>query len=132
MVEWLERITRDTDPAIRIEHDARYALAAPLIRDSAVWADLGSGQGVAAADVLGEQSVPRVVLVDVDEDAVQEAARPVPAGQTTALRADLSNPDDLRRVREELAHGTGTITCFETLEHLPGFGPLLEALIELS
>ncbi len=29
MPDWQERITRDTKPAIRVEHDLRYAVAAP-------------------------------------------------------------------------------------------------------
>ena len=41
MPDWQERITKETAPAIRVEHDVRYAAAAPLVLASAAWADLG-------------------------------------------------------------------------------------------
>jgi SAM-dependent methyltransferase len=133
MADWQERITRETDPAIRVEHDVRYALAAPLIREAELWADLGCGNGVAAADALGEDAVARAVLVDVDEGAAEEAARTVPAREATPLRVDLASPDDLGRVREALGGaGGGVVTCFETIEHLESFAPLVELLVELS
>jgi len=131
MADWQERITRETDPAIRIEHDVRYALAAPLIRDSALWVDLGCGAGLAAADALGPEPVPRALLVDVSEEAAREAADTVPAADTTVVQADLSKSEDLQRVREAVGDATGVITCFETVEHLPSFSPLIEALTEL-
>ncbi|HEY3190480.1 MAG TPA: methyltransferase domain-containing protein [Solirubrobacteraceae bacterium] len=132
MADWQERITRETNPAVRIEHDVRYALAVPLIRDSEVWADLGCGNGVAAADALGDEPVARAVLVDVEQSAAEEAARTVRARETTPLRADLTDPADLARLRDALAGATGTITCFETVEHLANFAPLIETLAELS
>jgi hypothetical protein len=48
MIDWQERITRETPPAVRVEHDTRYRIAAALIAESAVWCDLGCGNGVAA------------------------------------------------------------------------------------
>ena len=41
MIDWQERITRETGAAIRVEHRVRYALAAPLIARAPLWADLG-------------------------------------------------------------------------------------------
>ena len=65
MPDWQERITRETHPAVRVEHDIRYRLAEPLILGARTWADLGCGNGVAAADVLGGAYSGRAVLVDV-------------------------------------------------------------------
>jgi hypothetical protein len=53
MSDWQERITRETAPTIRAEHELRYRIAAPLIARSAVWGDLGCGNGLAAAAALG-------------------------------------------------------------------------------
>ncbi len=67
MSDWQERITRETAPAIRAEHELRYRLAAPLIAASVGWADLGCGNGLAAAAVLGSERPAHVVLVDIAE-----------------------------------------------------------------
>ena len=69
--DWEERITRATNPAIRIEHETRYRMAVPVIRDAPVWCDLGCGNGIAAAAALGEPFGGRAVLVDVAEDALR-------------------------------------------------------------
>ena len=69
MPDWQERITRDTEPAIRVEHQLRYALAAPIVHASALWCDLGCGTGVGAAHGLGGKLPGRTLLVDVVDDA---------------------------------------------------------------
>ena len=135
MPDWHERLTRGTNPAVRAEHHLRYALAAELLRTAPVWTDLGSGAGVAAADALGGEAFGGpVVLVDLDADAVAEAARAVPAAATTAVQADLATDDGIARVREAVtaAGDGGLVTCFEVVEHLPTFVPLLELLTELA
>jgi hypothetical protein len=133
--DWEERISRDTNPAIRIEHDVRYRLAVPVIRDSAVWCDLGCGNGIAGASALGGPFGGRAVLVDVAEDALGQAERAIQAEGTVTLVADLAAEGDVRQVRDALLEedvGGGCITCFEVIEHLTSFVPLVDTLVELA
>jgi hypothetical protein len=136
MPDWQERITRETAPAIRVEHELRYAAAAPLVHASAAWADLGCGAGLGAAAGLGTPYAGTALLVDVDERAVEQARATVEAHATLALTADLAAPADLERVRAQLLaaapSGRRCVTCFETLEHLETFAPLVELLAELA
>jgi hypothetical protein len=134
MPEWQERLTRDTKPSIRAEHDLRYNAAAPLIASAAVWVDLGCGAGVAASDALGESFGGHAVLVEASDDALQEAAVTVHAGTITAVRADLANVDDVARIHQTVleAGGGGCVTCFEVIEHLSTFVPVLELLVTLA
>jgi hypothetical protein len=133
--DWEERITRGTNPAIRIEHETRYRMAVPVIRDAPVWCDLGCGNGIAAAAALGEPFGGRAVLVDVAEDALRQAERAIEAARTVTLLADLTAEAELQRVRDSvLEEGVagGCVTCFEVVEHLANFVPLVEMLVELS
>jgi SAM-dependent methyltransferase len=133
--DWEERITRDTHPAVRIEHDVRYRWAVPVIRDARVWCDLGCGNGVAAAAALGGSFGGRAVLVDVADEALQQAKREIQSEGTVTLLADLTVEEDLRRVREGLLEENpdgGCVTCFEVLEHLTSFVPLVDTLVELA
>jgi 2-polyprenyl-3-methyl-5-hydroxy-6-metoxy-1,4-benzoquinol methylase len=134
MPDWQERITRDTQPALRVEHALRYDLAAPLVKASATWCDLGCGNGVAAADALGGAFAGRAVLVDVDETAAQTAASEVGGDDAQTLVADLNAPSEVERVREAILAGDAprVVTCFEVIEHLRTFVPLVEMLAELS
>jgi SAM-dependent methyltransferase len=134
MPDWQERITRETNPAVRVEHDLRYRLAEPLILGARTWADLGCGNGVAAAEAIGGAYAGRAVLVDAEEAAVDAAAAEVRAGETVPLVADLAERDALARVREALLEGDGprVVTCFEVVEHLATFVPLVELLSELA
>ena len=134
MPDWQERITRETHPAVRVEHDIRYRLAEPLILGARTWVDLGCGNGVAAADVLGGVYSGRAVLVDVQQDAVDAAVSAVRAAEPVGVVADLVERDDLARVRETLLAGDAprAITCFEVIEHLETFVPLVELLSELA
>jgi methylase of polypeptide subunit release factors len=88
--DWEERITRDTNPAIRVEHHVRYRMAVPAIHEGSVWCDLGCGNGLAAASALGKPFGGRAVLVDVDEKALERAEREIQAARTVTLRADLT------------------------------------------
>src|SRR5258706_8834781 len=74
MPDWQERITRESEPELRAEHELRYELAAPLIRGAGVWGDLGCGNGVAAARVVAGQPPSHALLVDVDPGAVETAS----------------------------------------------------------
>lgn len=128
MSNWQERITHETAPAIRVEHELRYRLAAPLIIDCETWADLGCGSGVAAAAALGKGRPPSVVLVDVDEASAAVAAAELAVADATLLRGDLTDPDALNRIESALLAGGGdrVVTCFEVIEHLATFLPLVE------
>jgi len=133
--EWQERLTRDTHPTIRIEHELRYRLAAPLIRGAATWCDLGCGTGVASAAALGDARPKRAVLVDLEPDAAAQAVAELGAARSETLTADLADGDDLATLRSLLLDGDdggGVITCFEVVEHLSTFVPLLELLIGLA
>jgi SAM-dependent methyltransferase len=134
MPDWQERITRETNPAVRVEHDLRYRLAEPLILGARTWADLGCGNGVAAADVVAGAYAGRAVLVDAHGPATEEAAAAVGAADTVPLVADLTDRDALARVREAVLGGEAprAITCFEVIEHLTTFVPLVELLSELA
>ena len=134
MPNWQERITRETEPAIRVEHDLRYRMAEPLILGARTWADLGCGTGIAAAAALGGAYDGRAVLTDRDAPAVEQAARELRIAQTDTLVADLTVADDLDRVRALLVAGDAprTVTCFEVIEHLATFVPLLELLLALA
>jgi SAM-dependent methyltransferase len=132
-MEWQERITRETPPSIRIEHELRYAMAAPLIRSAGTWLDLGCGAGVAAAAALGGEGPARAVLVDAGADALAEAARDVPADEVVPVEADLATDEGLAAVRAALGDaGDGCATCFEVIEHLESFIGAVELLVELA
>ena len=98
MPDWQERITRDTEPAIRVEHQLRYALAAPLVHASALWCDLGCGTGVGAATGLGGRVAERTLLVDVAADALEQARRELPGENVSTMQADLSSEDGVASV----------------------------------
>ena len=135
MIDWQERITRDTGGAIRVEHRVRYAVAAPLVAEAPLWADLGCGNGVAAAEALGGRLPGRILLVDASQDALRQAGREFATDALTTLAADLSSPADLKRVRDALGAGDGEggcMTAFEVVEHLADFAPLVELLVELA
>ena len=134
MPDWQERITRHTHPDVRVEHDIRYRLAEPLILGARTWADLGCGNGVAAADVVGGPYPGRAVFVDVEQEAVDSAVAAVGAAEPVGLVADLTDPDALARVRETVLQGEGprAITAFEVIEHLSTFVPFVEMLSELA
>jgi SAM-dependent methyltransferase len=133
--DWEERISRDTNPAIRIEHETRYRMAVPVIRDAPVWCDLGCGSGIAAAAALGEPFAGHAVLVDVAADVLRHAEREIEAARTVIVVADLTAEADLRRVRDAVLDEDGAggcVTCFEVVEHLANFVPLVEMLVELA
>ena len=133
MPEWQERITQETHPSIRIEHELRYAAMAPLVREAGVWLDLGCGAGVAAAAALAGEGPQTAVLVDASADALQEATHTVPAGEVVPVVADLASDEGLAAVRAALGDARGgCATCFEVIEHLESFVGVLELLVELA
>jgi hypothetical protein len=126
MSQWERRLTSQSSPARRLEHELRYALAAPLVRDADPWVDLGCGTGVAAAGVHGRSNL----LVDVDDEALRLAASAVPGART--LRADLGTSDGAAAVRDAVGDAAAVVTCFETLAHLEDFVPCVELLLGLG
>jgi 2-polyprenyl-3-methyl-5-hydroxy-6-metoxy-1,4-benzoquinol methylase len=131
--DWQERIHRHTEPAIRVEHDARYRLAAPLIASAGLWCDLGCGHGIAAAAALRAHDgfSGRAVLVDLEEDTARLAAEELGAADAIVIGTDLATPEGVARVTEHLGDGS-VVTCFEVIEHLATFAPLVERLVELE
>ena len=136
MPDWQERINRETRPAIRAEHELRYAAAAPIVHASDAWLDLGCGIGLAAGAGIGATYEGLALLVDVDEGALEIAGRSIVAREVVTLAADLTAAAALEQVRERLlaaaGDGPACITCFETIEHLATFAPLVELLVELA
>src|ERR1700712_1920282 len=91
MPTWEARVSRGTAPAERVDGELRYALVAPLVRDAALWVDLGCGTAVTAAAALaGAPLRARALLVDQAPDALDEARRELPVADSTALEADLA------------------------------------------
>jgi SAM-dependent methyltransferase len=134
MSDWQERITRETAPAIRAEHELRYRIVAPLIAASSAWADLGCGTGVAALSALGEIRPEHAVLVDVEQEVVAGAARELAVADTAQIAGDLTDHDDLTRIEAALlsVDGERVVSCFEVIEHLSTFIPLLEWSVALA
>jgi SAM-dependent methyltransferase len=128
MSNWQERITHETAPSIKAEHELRYRAAAPLILAGGPWGDLGCGNGLAAATALGDARPAHAVLVDIEEEAVARAARELQIAETVELAADLTDAENLGRIEDALLSfgGEPVVTCFEVVEHLRSFGALLE------
>jgi SAM-dependent methyltransferase len=130
MPTWHERITHDIEPAIRVEHELRYRYAGPAIAAAKLWCDLGCGNGLAAAAARPEDFGGEILLVDVSASALAAAGSEVPGART--LQADLSDPAAVAKLAAELK-GKGTVvTCFEVIEHLETFVPLVEMLESLK
>jgi len=130
MPSWQERITHDTEPAIRVEHDLRYRYAGPAIAGAKLWCDLGCGNGIAAAAARPDGFSGEILLVDLDAKALAAAAGEVDGART--LQADLSNPEDVAKLSAELKNKRTVVTCFEVIEHLETFVPLVEMLESLK
>lgn len=132
---WEARASRGTAPAQRVDGELRYRLVAPLVRDAALWVDLGAGTGIQAAAALGENvGARRTLLVDHDADALQEAARELRGGTVETLQADLATTDATAAVREAIPVDGGPVlvTCFDVLHQLEDFTALVELLIGLA
>jgi hypothetical protein len=95
---------RDTDPAARVDRDARRHIAAGLAGD-ATWLDLRAAQGPSGDD-------------------------PVPDG-ATVISGDFTSDDELQAVRDA-AGERALVTVFDTIEHLPSFVGLVGVLNELA
>src|SRR4051794_2145721 len=137
MADRHERITSTAEAATRAERELRYSLAAPLIAGAALWCDLGGPGAAAAAGALASGATPiHNVLVGSDPGDAEQAQRELRLTASSALTADLGDADDLERLRAELLEHAGDgvrcITCFEVLQHLSDFAPLVALLSELA
>jgi hypothetical protein len=112
-----------TAPADRVDAELRYAWAAPLIRDAALWVDLGCGDGVAAG-AAGLGSSARTVLVDRSGDALASARRECGTTVVGAVEADLGTAAGVAAARAA-ADGAAVITCFDLLAELEDFTALV-------
>jgi hypothetical protein len=119
-----------TAPADRVDAELRYAWAAPLIRDAALWVDLGCGDGVAAgAAGLGST---RTILADRSADALASARREVGTAVVGTVEADLGTAEGVASVRTALAGDGVVITCFDLLAELEDFTALVGWLAEVD
>jgi SAM-dependent methyltransferase len=137
MPTWEARVTRGTAPADRVDAELRYAYVAPLLRDAALWVDLGCGTGVAAGAALRDASVSaRALLVDHEPDALAEARREVGVEVVAAVEADLSLGSGADAVRAAVAEvgadGPIVVTCLDVLHQLADFTAAVELLLELG
>jgi SAM-dependent methyltransferase len=137
MPTWEARVSRGTAPAERVDAELRYVLAAPLLRDAALWIDLGCGSGVAAgAAFAAGPPAARAVLVDSDAEALAEARRECGAEVAAVVHADLGTADGAAAVREALneldAQGSCVVTCFGLLNQLDDFTAAVELLLALA
>lgn len=134
VTDFEERVTRDSMPIVRAEHELRYRAARSLILASDFWVDLGSGAGTAAATVLGSTLPKRVLLVDNSADALAEALDVLGGATVETLNADLATTDGVDAVRRrigEAAFERGCVTCFELIEHLADITELVQFLVDL-
>jgi SAM-dependent methyltransferase len=141
MPTWEARVSGATAPADRVDAEVRYAFAAPLLRDAALWIDLGCGTGVAAGAALAGGAVPRAVLVDRSAEALAQARRECGAEVATAVEADLETAEGIAAVREAITDardgdgdgdGATVVTCFDVLHQLADFTALVELLLALG
>jgi SAM-dependent methyltransferase len=136
VITWEERLTHESKPHTRVEHDLRYGLAAPLVASGVLWAELGCGNGIAAADALQGSFAGRAVLVDQSGAALDRAREALRIADMRALVADLATTDGVAAAREAILDGAPagprTVTCFEVVEHLESFVPVMELLFELA
>lgn len=136
MSTWQERVDLQTDPQVLLEHVVRYRFARPLVERSSAWVDLGCGTGLAAAAALAEHLPGRVLLVDRDVSALRAAEQRLGGTGTATAAIDLAADDGVDVLDEHvraLPRDDGVcVTCFETIEHLADFGPLVGWLAALA
>jgi SAM-dependent methyltransferase len=133
MPTWEARVSGATAPVDRVDAEVRYAFAAPLLRDAALWIDLGCGTGVAAGAALAGGAVARAVLVDRSAEALAQARRECGAEVAAAVEADLETAEGIAAVRAAIAEARGAaVTCFDVLHQLTDFTALVELLLALA
>ena len=123
MSDWQERITHETPPAIRAEHELRYRLAAPLILAGGPWADLGCGNGVAAAARARAKRARHAPCWSTSTSRQSPAPlRSWRCPSATLIAGDLTDAggsaSGSRDALLELGEAAPVVTCFEVVEHL--------------
>lgn len=141
-----ERIAPTSAPELVAEHEARYRFARPAIRGAGTWCDLSCGTAAGSSRAMEGELPPRVVLTDIDPDALAGAVERLErsrdgagdgAGVGSGIESevvDLTSPLALDGLCRRLEEGPGplVVTCFEVIEHLPTFVPLVTTLLELG
>lgn len=127
---WEERISPTSDALLVGEHEARYRFARRAIEQADVWCDLGCGTGAGSVRALGDVMPSDVVLVDADPEALEAVTRTFGDRTPETRRVDLTSSAELDALGERLRSGGDgvVLTCFEVIEHLSDFVPLVEWL----
>lgn len=130
MTQWEERISGSSDVLLLGEHQVRYGWARDVIAASGSWCDLGCGTAAASSRAVGDVLPEHVLLVDVEAEALEEAQRAFAPAPVRTGQVDLTSPAELAALSEQLdaLPGPLAITCYEVIEHLSDFGPLIEWL----
>lgn len=110
MLNWDGPQSAAPRPAERLERELRYRAAAPLVATAALWCDLSH------APAAPEDVAPAGRALEVDP------------------QADLTRDEDLALIRAGLLaeDGERVVTCFDTIERLGTFVPLVRLLTGLA
>lgn len=135
-----ERIAPTSAPELVAEHEARYRFARPVIRAAGTWCDLSCGTAAGSSRAMEGELPPRVVLTDIDREALAGATDRMArscGGTAPGLESfvvDLTSGTELDALCRRLEEGPLplVLTCFEVIEHLPTFVPLVTTLLELG
>ncbi len=125
---WEERISSTSDALLVGEHEVRYGWVRSVVEAAGTWCDLGCGTAAGSSRALSEVLPERVVLVDAEAEAIEEARRALAPQDVEGSTIDLTRRVDLDELGARLLAGPGPValTCFEVIEHLSDFVPLLE------
>lgn len=131
---WEERISATSDALLVAEHEVRYGWARPAVEIAGTWCDLGCGTAAGSSRALRASLPERVVLVDAEAAAIDEARRAFAPREVEGWTIDLTRRSDLDELAARLLDGPGPIvlTCFEVIEHLPDFVPVVEWFSEMA
>ena len=120
-----------------VEHELRYRFAAPLIRRSSVWCDLGCRDGYAASLALDSGDIPADVILIEDRPAeIDGAIARLRVRPGVGVVADLGSSDGVDAIRERLDAVAGDrdvcVTCFEVIQRVEDFADIVGLLDELA
>lgn len=130
-----ERISPNSLPSLVAEHESRYRFARPAVTAAGTWCDLSCGTAAGSSLALLDVLPAHVVLTDIDEFALAEATENLGGGtRITARQLDLTSTSELGSLGEllESLPSPLVVTCFEVIEHLPTFGPLISFLRDVG
>ena len=134
IANWEERISATSDALLVGEHEARYGWVRAVVEAAGTWCDLGCGTAAGSSRALGDVLPERIVLVDADTEAVDEASRALAPHDVDGSTIDLTRRADLDDLGARLLAGPGPValTCFEVIEHLSDFVPLVAWLGDMA